>query len=84
MTDNYSQMNLTRHTHSQLADIVSGFKAVLIQSGIPEATTIECTFVNRKLESEDSSVLPQGCKYKCWYNQSKNSTQCGIVCSVTA
>lgn len=84
MTDNYSQMNLICHTHSQLADIVSGFKAVLTQSGVPDSTTIECTFLHRKSESEDSNLLPQGCKYKCWYNQAKNLTQCGIVCSLTA
>lgn len=71
-----------RQTNSQLTELLSGFKEVLTQCGVSDSTAIEFTLVDRGLDKEGSTVLPQGCKYKCWYSQGSNSTQCGVVCSI--
>ncbi|HBL11344.1 MAG TPA: hypothetical protein DD379_08035 [Cyanobacteria bacterium UBA11162] len=68
----------------QLAAILSGFKAVLTQCDAANTTKIELTFIDQQLAQEGSISLPEGCKYKCWYNQSANSTQCGVVCNLAA
>jgi len=76
------EVKSTAQSNSQLGDILSGFKEVLKKCGASDSTMIELTFVDRQLEKESSITLPKGCKHKCWYSSTTNSTQCGIVCSV--
>lgn len=68
--------------NSQLAEIVAGFKAVLQECGASDASAIEFTLIDQDLDKAGASLLPQGCKHKCWYAPGTNSTQCGIVCSI--
>lgn len=82
MTYNNGDVKPTRQINSQLADLISGFKEVLKQCGASDTPAIEFTIIDQKLEKEGSSLLPQGCKHKCWYNPALNSTQCGIICSI--
>ncbi|MBE9126750.1 MULTISPECIES: hypothetical protein [unclassified Coleofasciculus] len=82
MTCENVDIKSTRQTNAQLAELLSGFKEVLTQCGVSDSTAIEFTLVERGLDKEGFTVLPQGCKYKCWYNQGTYSTQCGVVCSI--
>jgi hypothetical protein len=82
MTYNNIEVKATRQINSQLADILCGFKEVLKQCGASNSSGVEFTFIDKKLEQEGSTVLPEGCKHKCWYNSATHSTQCGIVCSI--
>lgn len=68
--------------NSQLAEIVAGFKEVLQQCGASEVAAIEFTVIDQNLAKAGTTLLPQGCKHKCWYAPASNSTQCGIVCSI--
>ncbi|MGB5963478.1 MAG: hypothetical protein WBG73_22770 [Coleofasciculaceae cyanobacterium] len=73
--------NQATSINSQLADIVAGFKSVLQECGASDASAIEFTLTDQNLET-GASLLPQGCKHKCWYAPVTNSTQCGIVCNI--
>lgn len=82
MINNNSNLQQKSANSSQLNDIVSGFKEVLQKYGASDNSTIEVTLIDQKLVKAGASLLPQGCKHKCWYDPAINSTQCGIVCNI--